>query len=83
MTDIIRAVRGSWTPPPGRSLDPRVPIAPDHYRFAQNQIESEQRQAQRAVNRTVRSGRQGAPAASPVRTPFGIGPVPVIPLTPR
>lgn len=80
MSDIIRAVKGSWTPQPGRSLDPRVFSAPDHYRFTQNQIESEQRQAQRNVSRTVRAGRQPPPQSPPIRTPYGIGVVPVIPL---
>jgi len=83
MSDIIRAVKGSWTPPPGRSLDPRVYSAPDHYRFTQNQIESEQRQAERNVSRTVRAGRQQPPRSAPVRTPFGFGPVPTIPLEAR
>ena len=54
----------SWTPMPGQSLDPRVHIPPDVYRFTQNQIESEQRQQQRNINRTITAGRQ-APVASP------------------
>jgi len=57
MSDVIRAVRGSWLPMPGRSLDPRVHIPPDVYRFTQNQIESQQRQTQSQVNRTIRAGR--------------------------
>ena len=83
MSNIIRAVKGAWTPMPGRSLDPRVYSAPDHYRFTQNQIESEQRQAQRNVHRTVRAGRQPPPQSPPIRTPFGFGAVPVIPLAAR
>ena len=65
MSDIIRSCRhGAWTPPPqANSLDVRPPAIRDFYRFTQNQIESEQRQAQRAVNRTVRAS---AAASMPV-----------------
>lgn len=81
MTQIIRAVKANWTPQPGPSLDPRVHVAPDHYRFTQNQIESEQRQSQRNFNRTVRAGRQSQPSqGKAVSTPFGTGVVPVLPI---
>ena len=84
MSKIIRYVNQSWTPMPGTSLDPRVHIPPDIYRFTQNQIESEQRQHQRNVNRTITAGRQAPPAAAPTRTiSFDQGVIPVMPLTPE
>lgn len=65
MSSIIRGLRGSWTPPPGRSADVRVPAPLDTYSFLQNQIESEQRQAQRSVSRTVRAGNINAAPSAP------------------
>jgi hypothetical protein len=57
MSDIIRGLSGSWTPPPrARSFDPRVIAPPDTYRFTQNEIESAQRTNQNAMNRTLRAG---------------------------
>jgi hypothetical protein len=81
MSDLIRTARRGWLPPPGNSVDPKVHNVPDHYSFVQNQIESEQRQAQRNMNRTVRAGRQGTPRSqASTKTPFGFGVVPVLPL---
>lgn len=83
MSNLIRHVKGSWTPQPGGSLDPRVIAPKDHYRFVQNQIESQQRQSQNNMNRTIRSQKAAPSAGRGVRTPFGFGPVPVIPLAQR
>jgi hypothetical protein len=83
MSDLIRAVQASWTPMPGRSLDPKVIKAQDTYSFLQNQIESQQRQSQNNVNRTIRSQRSQPSVGQGVKTPFGFGPVPIIPLAPR
>jgi hypothetical protein len=69
MSDIIRTTRNSWLPMPGRSVDPRVHIPPDVYRFAQNQIESQQRQQQQQVNRTVRAGNIRSMPVAPTRQP--------------
>jgi hypothetical protein len=74
MSDVIRAVRGGWTPPPRtNSFDVRADIPRDTYSFLQNQIESQQRQAQSGVNRTIRSGNLNsfprAETASPIRMP--------------
>lgn len=74
MSDIIRAVRGGWTPPPRpNSFDVRSVIVPDNYRFAQNEVESAQRVNQTAVNRTIRAGNINtapqAPAIQPNRIP--------------
>lgn len=74
MSDVIRAVRGGWTPPPrANSFDVRADLPRDTYSFLQNQIESQQRQAQNNVNRTIRSGNLNAApraeTASPIRMP--------------
>jgi hypothetical protein len=56
MSDIIRAVKAPWTPPPSpTSLDTRPHSPPDAYRFVQNQIESAERQNERATSRTIRA----------------------------
>ena len=84
MSKVIRYVKKSWTAMPGRSLDPRVHVPPDVYRFTQNQIESEQRQRQSQVNRQISAGRQPPVAAAPTRTiSFDQGVIPVLPLTPE
>jgi hypothetical protein len=83
MSNLIRQVKGSWTPQPGKSLDPRVISAGDHYRFVQNQVESQQRQSQNNMNRTIRAQRSAPSVGRGVKTPFGFGPVPVIPLAQR
>ena len=69
MSNLIRTARQSWLDQPGRSLDPRVTIHPDVYRFAQNQIESQQRQQQNQVNRTIRSGNIRSMPVAPTRQP--------------
>jgi hypothetical protein len=56
MSDIIRAVTANFTPMPrARSNDVRVGSPPDTYRFMQNDIESAQRQNERAVARLIRA----------------------------
>ena len=84
MSNVIRHMKKSWTPMPGQSLDPRVHVPPDVYRFTQNQIESQQRQQQNSVNRTIRNGRQSIPSAG-VRPalPYSQGVIPVLPLGTR
>ena len=84
MSRVIRYVKQSWTPMPCRSLDPRIHVPPDVYRFTQNQIESEQRQRQSQVNRQITAGRQGPPAVGSIKTiSFDQGVIPVLPLTPE
>lgn len=66
MSNLIRECIHAWTPPPqSRSLDVRPPAIRDTYRFTQNQIESEQRQAQRGVNRTVRASTMASTPVAP------------------
>jgi hypothetical protein len=73
MSKLIRDSVQDFLPPPGRSLDPRVSIPPDVYNFVQNQIESQQRQAQAQMNRTNRLGNiNSAPKAAPVKRPINI-----------
>ena len=83
MSNLIRAVKSSWTPMPGNSLDPKVIKVRDTYTFLQNQIESQQRQSQNNVNRTIRSQNAQPSVGQGVKTPFGFGPVPIIPLAQR
>jgi hypothetical protein len=83
VSNTIRAIKRQITAMPGRSIDPRVFIPPDHYQYVQSQIESQQRQSQRNVSRTIRQQRGTPSPGRSVRTPFGFGPVPVIPLVPR
>lgn len=46
-------------------MDVRIPKTPDTYSFLQNQIESQQRQSQQGVNRTVRAGNINAAPSAP------------------
>lgn len=69
MSNIIRTAKKSWLAMPGGSNDPRVSIPPDVYRFAQNQIESQQRQQQNQVNRTIRAGNIRSMPVAPTRQP--------------
>jgi hypothetical protein len=55
MSDIIRTIAAAWTPTPSGSLDTHPHKANDPYRFTQNQLESAERQNQRAVDRTIRA----------------------------
>lgn len=56
MSDVIRAVKAPWTPPPEpHSLDVHPAKPRDTYRFVQNEIESAQRMNQNAANRTIRA----------------------------
>ena len=85
MSKIIRHVKQRWTPMPGMSLDPRVHIPPDVYRFTQNQIESQQRQQQSQVNATIRAGKQKIPSVGSGVRPVALdqGVIPVLPLGTR
>lgn len=70
MSDIIRAVR--ITPMPRcHSNDAPIPRYPDTRGLLDSQMESQQRMQERQVARTIRAGRQSAPADSiqPIRLP--------------
>lgn len=70
MSDLIRAIR--MTPPP-RSASNDAPIAryPDTHGLLDSQMEAAQRAMERQIARTIRAGRQSAPADSvqPIRLP--------------
>ena len=66
MSDVIRAVKASWLPMPGRAADVRVSVPPDVYRFAQHQVEAQQREAQRSMARATRvASINSVPRAAP------------------
>lgn len=68
MSDVIRAIKGSWLPFPGAAKDVRVPGVPDSYSFYQSQVESEQRQARQQMSRSQRATRSlSMPRPSPPR----------------
>ena len=70
MSDIIRAIR--LTPPPRRSSsDAPIVRYPDTHGLLDSQMEATQRAQERQIARTIRAGRQSAPAESikPIRIP--------------
>lgn len=84
MSELIRGLCGGWTAPPGRAVDIRIPKTPDTYSFLQNQIESEQRQGQNNMNRTIRTtNANAARPSSPPRPQYPLFPTTIITLPVR
>ena len=81
MSDLIRAVRGGWTPQPRASFDVRVVAPADPYSFFKHDSDAQSRETQRQVNRTIRAANlRSLPTADRV-APLTIYPSPNVIIT--